>query len=148
MELRLNPTTLSESDQIVLLLPLLAPLKIPGTMLSSSRSRIVALSTRSSRLVQPARYSVTASRRSDPTNLNDPTPRKLTPNVSTTNAVPVDSTDASLQESPEAGERDSLLQAPNRATTWAAGQQPRERAMTGPRFEQTVMEHQVSCTGF
>ncbi|KAN0080673.1 hypothetical protein V8E54_003877 [Elaphomyces granulatus] len=114
-------------------------------MLSSSRRSIVALSTRSSRLVQPARYSVTASRRSEnplPTNLNDPTPRKLTPNVSTTNAVPIDSTDASLQESPEAGESDRLLQAPNRATTWAASQQPRERAMIGPRFEQTVMEHQ------
>jgi NADH dehydrogenase (ubiquinone) Fe-S protein 6 len=34
------------------------------------------------------------------------------------------------------------MQAPNRATTWASNQQPREQAMVGPRFEQTIMETQ------
>lgn len=123
---------------------------IPGTMLSSSRSRIAALSTRSSRLVRPAYYSVTASRLSEnPRPTSDPTSRKPKPDVASTNAVPVDSTgarDAPLQELSEAGERSPLLQAPNRATTWAASQLPRERAMTGPRFEQTIMEDQVSCS--
>jgi len=127
-------------------LPLPAPFKIPGTMLSSSRSRIVALSARSSRLVQPAYYSVTASRLSENRpRTNDPTPRKPKPDVSTTNAVAVNSIgarDAPLQELLEAGERNRLLQAPNHAGTWAASQLPREQAMTGPRFEQTIMEHQ------
>jgi NADH dehydrogenase (ubiquinone) Fe-S protein 6 len=77
---------------------------------------------------------------------NDPTPRTPKPNVSATNATPTDSQgvwDAPLREEPEAGERSRQLQAPNRATTWAASQQPREQAMTGPRFEQTIMELQV-----
>lgn len=77
---------------------------------------------------------------------NDPTSRTPEPNVSATNATPTDSQgvwDAPLREEPEAGERNRQLQAPNRATTWAASQQPREKAMTGPRFEQTIMELQV-----
>lgn len=130
--------------------PRLPLFTVPGTMLSSSRSRIAALSTRSSRLVQPAYYSVTASRLSEnPRPTSDPTPRKLKPDVSSTNAVPIDSIgarDAPLQELSETGERSPLLQAPNRATTWAASQLPRERAMTGPRFEQTIMEDQVSSS--
>lgn len=47
------------------------------------------------------------------------------------------------QEDPVVAEAIRSLQAPNRATTWAASQQPREQAMTGPRFEQTIMETQV-----
>lgn len=77
---------------------------------------------------------------------NDPNPPTPKPNVSATNATPVDamgSWDYSLQEEPEVGERNRQLQAPNRANTWAASQQPREKAMTGPRFEQTIMELQV-----
>lgn len=77
---------------------------------------------------------------------NDPTPRTPKPNVSATNATPVDSmgqADYSLQEDPEIGERIRSMQAPNRASTWAASQQPREKAMTGPRFEQTIMSAQV-----
>ncbi|CAL5871493.1 uncharacterized protein PFLUO_LOCUS5746 [Penicillium psychrofluorescens] len=76
---------------------------------------------------------------------NDPTPRAPKPNVSATNATPVDSmgeADYSLQEDPEVGERIRSMQAPNRANTWAASQQPREKAMTGPRFEQTIMSAQ------
>ncbi|RPA87281.1 hypothetical protein BJ508DRAFT_197949, partial [Ascobolus immersus RN42] len=33
-------------------------------------------------------------------------------------------------------------QAPNRETTWSRSQQPRSKAMVGPRFEQTVFETQ------
>lgn len=82
----------------------------------------------------------------NPIQANDPTPRKPSPNVSATNAVPTDSFgshDGTLQESPEVGERIRSMQAPNRATTWASNQQPREKAMVGPRFEQTIMETQV-----
>ena len=77
---------------------------------------------------------------------NDPKPETPKPNVSASNATPVDSVgawDAPLKEEPEAGERSRHLQAPNRANTWAASQAPREKAMTGPRFEQTIMEYQV-----
>lgn len=92
-------------------------------------------------------YSSTVPRLNEnPIQVNDPTPRKPTPNVSATNAVPNDSVgrfDGTLQESPEVGERIRSMQAPNRATTWAASQQPREKAMVGPRFEQTIMEAQV-----
>ncbi|CAP96365.1 hypothetical protein E8E15_004991 [Penicillium rubens] len=70
---------------------------------------------------------------------NDPTPRKPTANVSATNAEPTDTT---IAEAPEVGERIRSMQAPNRATTWASSQQPREQAMVGPRFEQTIMETQ------
>lgn len=77
---------------------------------------------------------------------NDPTPKTPKSNVSASNATPVDSVgafDAPLKEEPELGERNRHLQAPNRANTWAASQAPREQAMTGPRFEQTIMEYQV-----
>lgn len=44
------------------------------------------------------------------------------------------------------GERENLevIQAPNRATIWSRSQNPRREAMTGPRFEQTLFEFQVS----
>lgn len=118
-------------------------------MLSSARSRITALPARSARLVvSRAGYSVSTPRRSEnPVAVNDPTPKKPTANISASNAVPSDSMDAwgkPLQEDPEVGERYRQLQAPNRATTWAKSQQPRELAMSGPRFEQTIMEYQVS----
>jgi NADH dehydrogenase (ubiquinone) Fe-S protein 6 len=92
-------------------------------------------------------YSSTVPRLNEnPLPVNDPTPRKPSPNVSPTNANPTDSNgrfDSTIQEAPEVGERIRSMQAPNRATTWAASQQPRERAMVGPRFEQTIMEAQV-----
>lgn len=77
---------------------------------------------------------------------NDPTPPAIQPNVSETNAVPTDAMgawDGSLQEDPAVAERIRTMQAPNRASTWAASQQPREKAMVGPRFEQTIMQTQV-----
>lgn len=119
-------------------------------MFSSARCRIAALSTRSGSFVIPrAGYSSTAARFFPENTIpaNDPTPRQPKPNVSATNATPTDSVgagDFALQESTEAGERSRQLQAPNRASTWAKSQQPRAQAMTGPRFEQTIMEVQVS----
>lgn len=41
------------------------------------------------------------------------------------------------------GDTTSLQQAPNRAGVWTRNQQPREKAMTGPRFEQTDFSLQV-----
>ncbi|KAJ5908676.1 Zinc finger CHCC-type [Penicillium taxi] len=76
---------------------------------------------------------------------NDPTPPVAKPNVSETNAVPTDSHvkwDGLQSEDPVKAEQIRRMQAPNRATTWAASQQPREVAMTGIRFEQTIMETQ------
>ncbi|KAK6384800.1 hypothetical protein LTS17_002363 [Exophiala oligosperma] len=76
---------------------------------------------------------------------NDPQSRKLTPNVSKTDETPVDSmgaSDAPLQEMVTDGERARQLQAPNRAKPWSRSQMPRELAMTGPRFEQTIIESQ------
>jgi hypothetical protein len=51
--------------------------------------------------------------------------------------------DKALQENVEDGERYRTLQAPNSKGVWSRSQQLRERAMVGPRFEQTIMEDQV-----
>jgi len=119
-------------------------------MFSSARNGLkTALTTRSSPcliLSSSSRmaYSVSASRLAGEKVIatNDPTPKKVVPNVSATNATPVDSMgswDTQLQEGVEEAERSRMMQAPNRPSTWARSQQPREKAMTGPRFEQTVM---------
>lgn len=77
---------------------------------------------------------------------NDPHPRDPKPNVSATDATPTSSEgsfDKVLQESVEKGEQLRVSQAPNRKGIWSRSQQPREIAMTGPRFEQTIFEDQV-----
>ncbi|KIH92981.1 NADH dehydrogenase (ubiquinone) Fe-S protein 6 [Sporothrix brasiliensis 5110] len=53
-------------------------------------------------------------------------------------AAPVQ-TDLTPQSTTEAGAPTTteLQQAPNRSGVWTRNQQPREKAMTGPRFEQT-----------
>ncbi|EAW14907.1 zinc-finger domain-containing protein [Aspergillus clavatus NRRL 1] len=116
-------------------------------MFSCARSRVAAFSsTWAPRAIARASYTTTIPRLSENRMAaNDPTPRPPKPNVSATDATPTDSYgswDTPLQESVEAGERSRELQAPNRATTWAASQQPREQGMTGPRFEQTIFELQ------
>ncbi|KAJ9602201.1 hypothetical protein H2200_013321 [Cladophialophora chaetospira] len=76
---------------------------------------------------------------------NDPFPRKETPNVSKTNELAVDANanrDAPLQETAEAAEEMRVMQAPNRASVWSRNQMPRELAMSGPRFEQTIIAAQ------
>ncbi|KAH8732124.1 NADH-ubiquinone oxidoreductase [Phaeosphaeriaceae sp. PMI808] len=76
---------------------------------------------------------------------NDPAQREAKPNVSETNAVPTSSEgsfDKVLQEEVADGERMRTQQAPNYNGIWSRSQQPREVAMSGPRFEQTIMEDQ------
>ncbi|KAL2839990.1 zinc-finger domain-containing protein [Aspergillus pseudodeflectus] len=121
-------------------------------LLPIARRRIAVLSsTWAPRVASQSRaaaaaYSTTVPRFSENTiPANDPTPRKPKPNVSETNATPVDSMgewDVALQESTDVAERVRTMQAPNRATTWAPSQRPRAEAMSGPRFEQTIMHLQ------
>jgi hypothetical protein len=69
-----------------------------------------------------------------------------TPNVSETNEVvtsSMGSEDKPLQESVAEAEKMRSMQAPNRKSTWSRSQQPRDRAMVGPRFEQTIIADQV-----
>lgn len=82
----------------------------------------------------------------NPVPANDPNPTAQHSPVSATNATATSSEgsfDKALQESVEEGEKKRVMQAPNRATVWSRSQQPREKAMVGPRFEQTIMEDQV-----
>ncbi|KAL2865067.1 zinc-finger domain-containing protein [Aspergillus lucknowensis] len=116
-------------------------------LLPAVRSRIAAISsTWTPRVASRAAYSTTVPRLSENyIQANDPSPRTPKPNVSETNATPVDSMgswDTALKEAPDVVERVRTVQAPNRANTWAASQRPREEAMSGPRFEQTIMELQ------
>lgn len=78
---------------------------------------------------------------------NNPNPGKKVSSLSNANATPVDAMggrDAPLQETYEEAVKNVENQAPNRTATWAVSQQPRSDAMSGPRFEQTIMEMQVS----
>ena len=77
---------------------------------------------------------------------NDPNSHGTVPNVSETNATPTSSEgsmDKILVESVEKAEQLRTLQSPNRKSIWSRSQQPREKAMSGPRFEQTILEDQV-----
>ncbi|WPH03918.1 NADH-ubiquinone oxidoreductase [Acrodontium crateriforme] len=74
-----------------------------------------------------------------------PTEKTPVSPVSSTNALPTSSAgshDRALQENPEDGEALRVQQSPNRATTWSRNQQPRDKAMVGPRFEQTIIKDQ------
>lgn len=80
---------------------------------------------------------------------NTPTPAAAKQTVSETNATATSSEgsfDKVLQESVERAEELRTLQAPNRGGVWTRSQQPRAVAMSGPRFEQTIMEDQVCHT--
>ena len=93
----------------------------------------------------------TRDRTSDRIATNDPNPSEAVQNVSDSNAVPISpqglrDEERPLQEMPEDSERQRVMQAPNRREPWSRSQQPRERAMSGPRFEQTIMEYQVCHT--
>lgn len=108
------------------------------TALASVRPRFVART-----------YSSTVPRLSENRmQANDPNPPVVKPNVSATNVATdtMGSWDGSLSEDPAVAERIRTMQAPNRSSTWAASQQPREEAMVGPRFEQTIMQTQVRIT--
>jgi NADH dehydrogenase (ubiquinone) Fe-S protein 6 len=93
--------------------------------------------------------STTTTSQSSPA--NDPVDRKSVPNVSETNATPTSSEgsfDKVLQEDVQDAERMRTQQAPNYKGIWSRSQQPREVAMSGPRFEQSIMEDQVCRFAF
>jgi hypothetical protein len=54
-------------------------------------------------------------------------------------------TEMRIQESVQDAEKLRVQQAPNRVGVWSRSQNPRGQAMSGPRFEQTIMEFQVCC---
>ncbi|KAI4722978.1 hypothetical protein E4T48_00762 [Aureobasidium sp. EXF-10727] len=85
------------------------------------------------------------SRADNPIPANDTKDRSTPSPVSSTNAMPLSSEgnmDKPLQESVAEGEERRVMQAPNRAAVWSRSQQPREKAMVGPRFEQMIMYDQ------
>ena len=97
----------------------------------------------------PALRSAYSTTPDNPIPANDPKGRHPRSPVSATNATPTSpegSQDKVLQESVEKGEALRVAQSPNRQGIWSRSQQPRERAMVGPRFEQTIMADQV-CVG-
>ncbi|KAI2488075.1 nadh-ubiquinone oxidoreductase [Pyrenophora tritici-repentis] len=109
------------------------------TTLRALRSRGAAATSRPF-----ARYASTRTT-SNQVPANDPVQRDAKPNVSETNAIPTSSEgsfDKVLQESPEDAEKMRVTQAPNFKGIWSRSQNPREIAMSGPRFEQSIMEDQ------
>jgi hypothetical protein len=113
----------------------------PHTMLSRSLRAIRAPSI--------LRRSVSTATTSNQVLANDPVKRSAPPNVSATNAVPTSSEgsfDKALQESVQDAEKLRKVQAPNYKGVWSRSQTPREVAMSGPRFEQSIVEDQV-CFG-
>ncbi|MCJ1364039.1 hypothetical protein MMC16_003148 [Acarospora aff. strigata] len=119
-------------------------------MLSTARTRLPRLLSRhflppSSSLLSLHQPYSTASRTSDRVPTNDPNPPAPAQNVSETNALPsspAGNRDMPLQEMPEDSERQRQMQAPNRKGVWSRSQAERAQAMSGPRFEQTIMEYQ------
>lgn len=108
--------------------------------LRALRSRSAAAASRSF-----VRYTSTATT-SNQVPANDPVKRDAKPNVSSTNEMPTSSEgsfDKVLQESVEDAEKMRVTQAPNYKGIWSRSQNPREVAMSGPRFEQSIMEDQV-----
>lgn len=111
-------------------------------MLSTARSRAVWQISRRAQVSARRAYAFSVNEQQE---VNDPKKPKEVPNVSKTNELPTEPghLDARLQESTQEGERQRMMQSPNRSNVWSRSQTPRGDAMTGPRFEQTVMEYQV-----
>jgi hypothetical protein len=102
-------------------------------MLSTARSRAIWQLSRRVQVSTVRSFAVSAKG------------KKEVPNVSKTNELPIEThqRDEAIQESVEDGEKMRVAQAPNRTGIWSRSQSPRAKAMTGPRFEQTIMEFQV-----
>jgi hypothetical protein len=111
-------------------------------MLSSARSRAAFQLTRRAQLSARRAYAFSANDKQEINDLNRP---KAVPNVSKTNELPIETPhrDAPLQEFAEDAEKFRVWQAPNRKGIWSRSQNPRPLAMSGPRFEQTIIELQV-----
>jgi NADH dehydrogenase (ubiquinone) Fe-S protein 6 len=111
-------------------------------MLSTARSRAIWQLSRRAQVSARRSYAFSAN---DQQEINDPKKPKGVSNVSKTDELPTEPghLDARLQESIVEGEKQRAMQAPNRPGIWSRSQNPRGDAMTGPRFEQTIMEYQV-----
>lgn len=113
-------------------------------MLSTTRTRALRQVSRAVQLSARRTYAFSAN---DNQEVNTGSAADKVPNVSKTNELPLETPgqDASLQESAVLAEERRVTQAPNRAAVWSRSQNPRAKAMSGPRFEQTIMELQVWC---
>ncbi|KAH7413030.1 hypothetical protein BKA64DRAFT_731227 [Cadophora sp. MPI-SDFR-AT-0126] len=111
-------------------------------MLSTARSRAALQLSRVARCSARRAYSSSANDMQETNTLANSS--KPVPNVSKTNEIPLESpqSDATLQESVAEAEKFRVQQAPNRAEIWSRSQNPRAKAMSGPRFEQTIMKLQ------
>jgi NADH dehydrogenase (ubiquinone) Fe-S protein 6 len=111
-------------------------------MLSTARSRAVWQLSRGVQVAARRSYAFSAN---DKQEINDPNKPKEVRNVSKSNELPIETPrrDTRIQESMEDAEKQRVMQSPNRAAVWSRSQNPRAKAMTGPRFEQTIMEFQV-----
>ena len=112
-------------------------------MLFNARLRAAVLLARQAQVSGRRTYAYSAN---DKQEVNDPNLPKNVPNVSKTNELPMESPhgNAPLQEYAGDAEKLRIMQAPNRAEVWSRSQNPRAKAMTGPRFEQTLIQFQVS----
>ncbi|KAG4440113.1 hypothetical protein IFR05_004410 [Cadophora sp. M221] len=111
-------------------------------MLSTARSRAVLQLSRTTQFSARRAFSHSTN---DKQEINtSASVSKSVPNVSKTNELPIESTqtDASLQENAAEAEKLRVQQAPNRVAIWSRSQNPRAKAMSGPRFEQTIMDLQ------
>jgi NADH dehydrogenase (ubiquinone) Fe-S protein 6 len=113
-------------------------------MLSTARSRAVWQLSRRAQFSARRAYAYSAN---DKQEINDANSPKEVPNVSKTNELPIETPhrDGALQENAKEAEKLRVMQAPNRAGVWSRSQNPRARAMSGPRFEQTIIDLQVRC---
>ena len=111
-------------------------------MLSTARSRTLWRLSRRTQISTRRAYAFSAN---DQQETNDPKAPKEVPNVSKTSELPIETPhqDGAVQESSEVAEKLRAMQAPNRAGIWSRSQNPRPRAMSGPRFEQTIIDVQV-----
>ncbi|KAL6155371.1 hypothetical protein ACJBU6_06958 [Exserohilum turcicum] len=105
-----------------------------------------ALRSRSTAAGRPLARSVSTATTSNQVPANDAVSRDAKPNVSKTNEMATSSVgafDQSLQESVVDAEQLRTTQAPNFKGIWSRSQNPRAVAMSGPRFEQTIIADQV-----
>lgn len=111
-------------------------------MLSTARSRAVAQLSRRVQVTARRGYAFSGN---DNKEINTAGAPKEVPNVSKSNELPIETPhrDAWVSESVEKSEELRVSQAPNRTSVWSRSQNPRAKAMSGPRFEQTIMEFQV-----
>jgi NADH dehydrogenase (ubiquinone) Fe-S protein 6 len=110
-------------------------------MLCTARSRAAFLLSRRAQVSARRAYAFSAN---DTQELNTTEEPKKVTNVSKSNETQLDDPSVgTLAETVEHAEKLRATQAPNRVGIWSRSQNPREKAMTGPRFEQTIMELQV-----